>query len=636
MKFLAVLQIALAVLFCVPAWSADNWQFSCVDPASPGARFGAEMVYDSYRDTMVLFGRFHSYDPLTTSVDTWTWTPTGWNLAAVSDTPSMTRRGYGSFAFDATRNVAVWYGGYYGDDQTWTWDGAQWTLQNPATHPPASSIGPGYPMAFDLARQVCVLVREDETWEWDGTTWTQVSTSVLPGAPYSSVMAYDSNRQKMVLFASGFYDPNTRTLEYNGVDWELKTPATVVSRHASASMFYDSVRQVIILFGGYLDMSNVCDDTYSWNGIDWTLLTPAQSPPPGAEFACAFHENLGVGVVTNGVYLDAANEIYAFHSDMWAWDGLTWTSMSPGDRPQQRVNASMAWDSARQRLVLFGGTTAINHPHFSDTWEFDGVAWTEMNPVSRPPQFGSDSVGDMAYHVQSALTFLVTPTNPVQTWVWNGIDWAMLSTSPVAGDGNTLIAYNSVDNQMILVSFDSTFLWTGSDWSEIVGAGTPSPPSFSGCDRFDLIFDETLNQYVMPVCHGSIGSLTWLFNGVVWSENGIQLDLLHPRVAWDAGSGKTVAIGGTRGIIWNEAIWEFDGVTWTEKQSIELGGPGPLEHPAVCAHDTGLYCFGGETEWCNYNELWNIEWIRAVPTMNVWGILILTAVVSMMLAFRRK
>jgi hypothetical protein len=36
----------------------------------------------------------------------------------------------------------------------------------------------------------------------------------------------------------------------------------------------------------------------------------------------------------------------------------------------------MAYDRARDRVVLFGGEIGAGVPDLADTWEFDGTTWT--------------------------------------------------------------------------------------------------------------------------------------------------------------------------------------------------------------------------------------------------------------------
>src|SRR5919202_6443541 len=44
--------------------------------------------------------------------------------------------------------------------------------------------------------------------------------------------------------------------------------------------------------------------------------------------------------------------------------------------PSPRSGHAMAYDAARQRVVLFGGDTSVGRQ--SDTWEWDGRAWAEV------------------------------------------------------------------------------------------------------------------------------------------------------------------------------------------------------------------------------------------------------------------
>ena len=622
--------IGCSLLLMTLVCSADNWHFECADPASPGAREGARLVYDSGNDRLILFGRYQYWNSFYSSADLWSWTPSsGWSLEDASDSPSMTRRGWGSFCYDATRNEAVWYGGMTGmteHHQTWTWDGSAWTLQNPSSAPPDSDPATSYPMIYDSVRNVCVLVAEDKTWEWDGATWSQIPTTVLPGAGSGSAMAYDSHRQRMVLFASSFNNPDSRTLEYNGLDWELESPATIVQEHSYSTMFYDSTRQNIIMFGGFYSSStsDVCNDTYRWDGIDWTLLTPSQSPPPGADYSSAFHTGLGTGIVINGI--QSSQTAYSFESGMWSWDGTTWSALSAGDRPLPRHECAMAWDSDRQRIVLFGGVVDPDSSTFlSDTWEYDGINWYQMFPSNNPPASTGIENADMTYHPFSGMTFLVTGTNPVQTWAWDGSDWSQLTTSSVAGDGYPLIACDGPADRMLLVSGDETFLWSGTDWNMISGSGTPASLS---C--YDLAYDATLNRFVMLVTAGGYSD-TWLFDTDSWVNSGLTVPLEDPRLAWDGVTGKTVAIGGFHGITLNEEIWMFDGTGWTGSPTVDLGGPEGRWRPALCASGDGLYFFGGRNDGLDFNELWSIEWQKAVPAFDGFGLLILVVAVSALL-----
>ena len=61
-----------------------------------------------------------------------------------------------------------------------------------------------------------------------------------------------------------------------------------------------------------------------------------------------------------------------YRNDTWAWDGQAWTQVADTGPNPRRLHA-MAFDSARQRTVLFGGEVG---GITNDTWEWDGGVWT--------------------------------------------------------------------------------------------------------------------------------------------------------------------------------------------------------------------------------------------------------------------
>ena len=76
-------------------------------------------------------------------------------------------------------------------------------------------------MAYDEARQRTVLfgglVGGDETWEWDGTNWTQLKPTVSPSSRMHHAMVYDSKRGRTVLF--GGTAGGDETWEWDGKNW---------------------------------------------------------------------------------------------------------------------------------------------------------------------------------------------------------------------------------------------------------------------------------------------------------------------------------------------------------------------------------------------------------------------------------
>ena len=127
-------------------------------------------------------------------------------------------------------------------------------------------------------------------------------------------------------------------------------------------MSYDPASGVIVLFGGN-NGSSLLADTWEWNGFGWTLRTPATSPPARA-FAAMSPFALG----TAGVALiGGATGASTLANDVWIWNGVTWALAAPaGTAPTPRQGARAVFDSAAQRIVLYGGKDAAGSQ--GDLW----------------------------------------------------------------------------------------------------------------------------------------------------------------------------------------------------------------------------------------------------------------------------
>jgi hypothetical protein len=59
----------------------------------------------------------------------------------------------------------------------------------------------------------------------------------------------------------------------------------------------------------------------------------------------------------------------------WTWTGSNWSQQHPATPPPFQLFRSIAYDAARDRVVLFGGKSPPNQPT-DETWTWDGVTWT--------------------------------------------------------------------------------------------------------------------------------------------------------------------------------------------------------------------------------------------------------------------
>ncbi|HVP12761.1 MAG TPA: immunoglobulin domain-containing protein [Phycisphaerae bacterium] len=297
--------------------------------------------------------------------------PPAWGQACVNWTPrssSPSARSYAAMAYDGNRHATVLFGGIGGGglNDTWEWNGASWTLANPAASPAARA---DHAMAYDGARGVTVLFGGiaagflADTWEWNGVNWTQRNPILSPTARGAHAMAYDIARGVTVLFGGAgnggvqFAD----TWEWNGVAWTLRTPADSPPVRHDAAMAYDIARGVTVLFGG-AGAGGCLGDTWEWNGLDWAQRNPATSPPVRYMHTMVYDIARGVTVLFGG---DCNGSRLG---DTWEWNGTDWTQRSPAASPSPRGAHAMAYDGARAESVLFGGNNV--GVDSGETWAF--------------------------------------------------------------------------------------------------------------------------------------------------------------------------------------------------------------------------------------------------------------------------
>jgi hypothetical protein len=165
---------------------------------------------------------------------------------------------------------------------------------------PALAVGPtaapsprsSFGVANDTARSEVVLFGGgglggllDDTWTWDGTDWTQRIPAHSPSARERMGMADDAAHGQVVLFggSSGNFLGDTWT--WDGTDWTKRTPVHSPSARHALGMAYDAARGQVVLFGGF-GGGNYLGDTWTWDGTDWTQrpagsirLTPRSGAP---------------------------------------------------------------------------------------------------------------------------------------------------------------------------------------------------------------------------------------------------------------------------------------------------------------------------------------------------------------------
>jgi hypothetical protein len=70
--------------------------------------------------------------------------------------------------------------------------------------------------------------------------------------------------------------------------------------------------------------------------------------------------------------------------DTWEFDGVTWSQRQADIRPSPRSTFAMTYDADRHTTVLYGGEST-NSSYVNDTWEWDGDSWRQTVSLNSIP-----------------------------------------------------------------------------------------------------------------------------------------------------------------------------------------------------------------------------------------------------------
>jgi hypothetical protein len=397
------------------------------------------MAYDATNEQVVVFG---GIDTSTHRSDTWIWDGVTWTQASPASVPQA--RSSAALAFDEISGAPTLFGGSSANldrSDTWTWDGHDWVSQDA----PVPEAGFGGAAGYDALREEVVLLGGNvdkglsgETWTWNGA-WSLEEPLHSPAPRSDAVIAFDSERNELVLFG-GFGAGGTElgdTWVWNGEDWiERDTTIAPVARH-NAVMAYDSSRHEIVLWGGSnSDLGVVLNDTWTWDGTSWSLELPARSPVARSGATMAYDPARDQMVLFGGYDANVA-----YTSDTWTWDGSTWTRADPDNVPPARSAGAATYDPVLGGVLLFGGNYGLGK-HAADTWVWTGNDWLDVGSGQTPqgrwdPAFVYDAaLGSAVLFGGNANTFLD------DTWLLEAGDGPPVPKEPVelyAGQGRIAI-----------------------------------------------------------------------------------------------------------------------------------------------------------------------------------------------------
>lgn len=301
-------------------------------------------------------------------------------------------------------------------------------------------------MTFDSKRNHVVIfggydgtIGLDDTWTYNGVDWTFIPPPTSdPDWIYKQQMAFDTYRNVTVMWGGRdeFDQDIRRTWEWDGEFWEELFPEHHPEATDSCSMAYDSIRKVTILYGGGSNNIIFGYETWEYDGVDWTLRLPFSSnPPPLVDSDMVYHTGRGTAIVFGGIYdYNPDTQSYLVTHEMWEWDGTDWHKFEETDPwPPKQFGHAMVYDSQRDRIVMYGGHKYYQGLISDETWEWDGRGWILREPASQNPGYLFNH--QMVYDSKRQRTVLIGgqyEPDMRKTWEWDGYDWTAVE-NPLEG-----------------------------------------------------------------------------------------------------------------------------------------------------------------------------------------------------------
>src|SRR5438552_2729789 len=117
--------------------------------------------------------------------------------------------------------------------------------------------------------------------------------------------------------------------------------------------------------------------------------------------------------------------------------------------PQPRLAHSMAFDSNRGRVILFGGDS-LRSQLLNDTWAWDGEFWTQVADLGPSPRVGHAVAYDSARQRVVLFGGKLTAQDARDTWEWDGEDWTQVADDGPAARSGHVMAFDSKRNKTVL------------------------------------------------------------------------------------------------------------------------------------------------------------------------------------------
>jgi len=303
----------------------------------------------------------------------------------------------------------------------------QWNRFGPGTRTQAAAV---YDSATNQmfmfgGQHAPTAINFNDTWVINGViasssttfnslNWAKVTVSgTLPSDRFGHSAVYNATSDSMIVFGggTGFPGPCVNQL------WVLKHPDAVGGKPTWSELtpagtpppvreghvaVLNQTTNTMIVFGGTDCNGNYYDDLWILSNADgstgtptWTQAAPSGGPPAARVQPSAIYDSVNNVMTLFGGFVGnktAEKDVWTLTNANGITGTPTWTKLSPtGTGPVARFAHTAVYDSANNRMIMYGGSTGANSIK-NDSWILTNAnniggtpAWTQLTPTDTAP-----------------------------------------------------------------------------------------------------------------------------------------------------------------------------------------------------------------------------------------------------------
>lgn len=278
----------------------------------------------------------------------------------------------------------------------------------------------------------------------------------------------------------------------------------------------------------------------------------------------------------------ATGSTWTPNDETWEFDGTTWQQKTPAVHPSARIDAAMFYENGR--VILFGGEG------LDDTWAWDGTTWTPLI-VSTVP---TGTIAGAAYDRQRNVGVLITSTG---TWEWNGTTWSLASSTALLG----VVAYAG-SGRVAVIDTVAVHFWNGTVWTDV---SAPEWATAVAGAAYDSV-DDRLLATAYDLRTTSLAQQVFAWNGSAWTlepSTGDAPSLRQSPVVFDDDANALVMFGAPA--MSGNDTWIWDG-SWHPHR----GDAPPPRFSSALAFDTRrgqVVMFSGNGQTMLRDDTWRFR-----------------------------